>query len=82
MPKIIKNILATRKIKLCRLMDKAPYSKPPQPHKKKLLTPNIILEMLRLEQRQHKRSKYKFFEGVRIWPVSEPQTRYRMTDRH
>ena len=34
MPKIIQNKLATRQIKLFRLLDKAPSKNPPQKHKK------------------------------------------------
>ena len=82
MPKTIHNILATGKIKLCRRLDKAPSRNPPQKHKKKILTPHIILEMLRLEQQQHKSSKWSICEGVMIWASSETQTRYWMTDRH
>ena len=56
-PKTIQNILATRQRKLCRLLDKTPPSNPPQKHKKCFLTLHIILEMLRLEEQQCKRSK-------------------------
>ena len=82
MPKTIQNILATRQIKLCRLMYKAPSRNPPQKHKKKILTPHIILEMLRLEQQQHKSSKWSICEGVMIWASSDPMIRNRITDRH
>ena len=35
-PKTIQNILATRQMKLCRLLDKAPYSNTTQKHKKRI----------------------------------------------
>ena len=49
MPKLIQNLLVTRKIKLCRLLDKAPYRNPPQKDEKTIT--NTIHHIRNVEAR-------------------------------
>ena len=91
MPRAVQNILETRKIKLCRLLEKHHPAKHHQNTQKEFLMPHIVLEMLRIEQQnstakatQANRQKKKHLQGcdyMMIWVVNRYVQRYRLTDR-
>ncbi len=50
MPEAVQNILAARKLKLRRLLDKTSSDKTSSTYEKRIITPQIVLKMLRQEK--------------------------------